>query len=330
MGTYAIDTIEPAFKKMKGLIFPLNLRRLIVLATIVILSKSPLRNNGSTLINILNNNEVYGFSPQSIADSQTITANYLGPIAILITLPLIIILLLLSYISNVFSFIFIETAITCKPQIKTKFSKNKDLGLSTFLFDIIISIMFVVGTFLIASPLIIIYLKTGTIATTFTPLMMLYAATAILAFIVLLFGLSIVSKLNYDFIMPKMFNKNIGVKDCWKCMLPKFKKEWLQTIGYLIIKFILASIAGFAILLLLIPALLIIAVIVMLFVGIGYMIGLFSAISTTTSIIIAAPFTIALLIISTYIITIFTLPVPVFFRYYSMEVLKKLDKTYKY
>ena len=113
-------------------------------------------------------------------------------------------------------------------------------------------------------------------------------------------------------------------------MLPIFKKEFLQVIGYFVIRYILAIVSGIVCILLIIPAMLIIITVGLLLATIGYLAGLFTTINAAAAIIISVPFMILFLIFTIYTIVIFTIPIPVFFRYYSMELLKQIDNTYKY
>ena len=336
MGIYAIDAATPAWEKMVKLLTsflkPFNLKKLILLATIIIFSKHPLRSISST--NSSRNHEANAYSPTDIDGTyiQAIT-NILGPLGFIIILPISIIILLINYISNVFSFMFIETLISGEPEIKKGFKKNKYLGFSTFMFDIAFSLIFIGGTVIISLPFIITYLNTGSFAfITENPAntWLIYGIVAILAVIALILIISAIMTLTYDFIMPKMFSKKMGVKECWRRMFPILKKEWLQTIGYLVIRQIFGIISGIlAIFLLIIPIITIILIAAIL--GImGYLIGLFTAIGTTASILIIIPFTIAFIIFSIYIIVIFMLPISIFFRYHSMETLKSFDKNYRY
>ena len=287
MTIYAIDSVTPAWEKMLKLIFPLKLKRLLILATIIILSKSPLNNNGSGILNIFTSNkDVHGYSPET---ANKVTESLLGPLSVIIILPIALLYLLICYITNVFSFIFIETVLTNKPQIKTKFKKNKILGFSTFLFDIVISIIFLGTIFLISAPILTTYLNTGNLEFIRSGIWIFYTIAAIVTFIILLFGLYLITSLTYDFIMPKMYAKKIGVKTAWKQMLPVFRKEWLQLIGYIVIKHILSIVSWTVAIILLIPAFIIIILTATILGGTAYLLGLFTTINTFISIIILTP-----------------------------------------
>ena len=324
MSLHAIDSIEPAANKTINLLFkPFNLKFWLKLALVAFLMGSGGGNFGNY------NTSGGDFNDANFGESfdnlNLWVMDNIGLIAVIIGI-LILIILLLWYVSVVMYFVFLESVIKSKVEIVAGFKRYMDKGFRVLLFEIAIVIAFLLCIIL---PVLIYYFIFGW---SFGAGFWIFFVFGIFALILLAILMMIISSFTIDFVVPYMY-KGRGVIGGWKHLVSILRKNIGQVIMYIIMKIILAiasAILGFIIaiivlLILAIPG----VIIVLLAMAIGAAVGISGICSGAmlpVCIAIAIIVLIATMLLIVYLMTLAMLPIPVFFRYYSLKFLTKIDE----
>lgn len=328
MAWHAIDSVEPAADRTANLLFkPFNLKFWLKLALVAFLMGS---GGGGMNFGSYNTGsgdfDDAGFG-ESLDNFNIWLTDNMGLIAVIIGI-LILIALLLWYISAVMYFVFLESVIKSKVEIIDGFKRYMSKGFWVFLFEIAFLAVFVLC---IAVPAIIYYLIFGI---SFGPGFWLFLVFGVFAVILLLFLMAIISSFTIDFVVPYMY-KGRGVIEGWKHLISILRKNPGQIIVYIIMKILLAIAAIIIGIIIAVVLLLILAIpgiiIVLLIIAVGAVAGLSGICSGSllpVCIAIAIIIFIALILVIGYLMTLATLPIPVFFRYYSLKFLMKIDEEF--
>lgn len=328
MAWHAIDSVEPAADRTANLLFtPFNLKFWLKLALVAFLMGSGGGGMNFGGYNTGGGDFNDGGFEESFDNLNIWIMNNIGFIAAVIGI-IILIALLLWYISTVMYFVFLESVIKSKVEIIDGFKRYTDKGFWVFLFEIAVLAVFILC---MAIPALIYYFIFGI---SFGPGLWLFLVFGVFAMILILIFMMIISSFTIDFVVPYMY-KGRGVIKGWKHLVSILRKNIGQIIFYMLMKVLLVIVAvilGFiiAIILLLILAIPGI-IIVFLAIAIGSAIGLSGICSGSllpVCIAVAIIIFIALILIIGYLMTLATLPIPVFFRYYSLKFLMKIDEEF--
>lgn len=324
---HAINVIEPSLEKTKKLLFkPFKAKLWLKLALVVFLIGWSASN--------------FNFSPMGEkSDSSEFSSKFQNTISIipfaviiLLALVLIAVVLFLVLISFVARFVFLESVLKNEVSILADLKKHFGKGTQVLLFGIGVGLVTSVLIFLMSLPAILVLSQGWQVKLI---ILLPYILVAILIFIPVILLLSIVSSFTTDFTIPLMLKSDNGVIKTWRRLLGLIKAKKMQFLVYILLKIVLKIIAGilgfiivliFLIVLALIIALPLVVLGIILFVIFGINpvnfipagFGLFMLV--VSGIILAI---LAILAVS-YAIIFITLPIPVFFRYYSVLFLEKI------
>lgn len=251
------------------------------------------------------------------------------PIIVVVLAILLIIGLVFAFIRAVCQFVFIDAVATGTIELIKGFKRNLEGGFSLFLFNLgltLIAILLVLGALL---PIMYLIFKgAGGLST----------IALVIAFIALVFGIMLfiwlISSLTTDFAIIFMHKEKKGVMDGWRRLWRLGKSNLKQFAVYMAVKIALAIASGIIVFIIALVVT-IIALILIIALGIGVaaiVIGGVVALGLNTTylywlLIPALIIAIAYFIVVGYFNVLITLPVPVFFRCYSILFLQRLDPT---
>ena len=265
------------------------------------------------------------------SDVMATIAPYLPYIIIGIAV-LLVIALVFSFIRAVCQFIFIESLSKGSVELVKGFRRNIDSGFNLFLFNLAFILATIAIIVLLAAPVIYIAVKNPE---GFTDIGMIAAVLAtVFAELCFIIPATIISSLTNDFAIAFVYSERRGILDGWQRLWALVKKNVKQFMVYLVVKFavgiiagIIAFMVGFIVMLL--------ALIFIIVIGLGAALvvaGIALALGISESALLwllipAAIIAIAYLILVSYGIVVLTLPIPVFFRYYSLLFLQRMEPT---
>lgn len=312
---YAVDALNESIDRTEKLLFkPFNLKLWLKIGLIVFL---------------LNVSQFAGQGAR-FTDMEKLGVEFTGEVIILLLAVMAVILfltLVLSFVEAVFSFVFIEALMEGRVEFVNGFKRNASRGLYLFLFRLVTSIIVLGG--------IVVLVAAGAFAA-ITINSELFTIAIILVGILLLIPIMIASglffSLTQDFVVPLMFYRNDGVVSGWRRLIGLLSSNLSQFIVYVIIKIAFGMIAG---IISLVIALLLFGIILVasLVIGGGSVLawlGLTAAAPSLESltvymVILGAILFVALLIAVQYTVGVITLPIEVFFRYYSLFFIQNID-----
>lgn len=263
-------------------------------------------------------------SPDTKAYEQAI--NYILSdttlIVVLIGVFLLVILmsLLFAYLRNVFSYVLIQALTSGDVHIIKPFIENLGRGFRLFIFTMAVGLLAFAVIICLLIPMIgsIIIGKMGG-----TALILAILVLALLLLIMIAFSIavSIFVGFTYDFVAPMVYFRGAGIIESWKWLWASIKKDWKQYGVYVIARWALELGVGILLMFIALPIALIF--IAALLVGITMAVAAAKASMILTVIIGVALFVLSAIFV--LILTAITMPVAVYFRYYSLDVLKQID-----
>jgi len=308
---HAVDSLDDAFDKTKNLLFkPFKLSLWVKLAIVVIIT-------GSSLVSS-------NFNLREGGELNFDIAQYVLIIVALLIL-FIIILVVIEFLSSVFNFVFIESVLEKKVEIRNGFKRNIRRGFSLFLFKLTVLAIFIGIIVLgVLAALLIVDRNISAIS------MLIIMITGFLTFLGIVLIFLLINLLTTDFVLPIMYLKNRGIVSGWIYLKDLIKSNLSQFIVYILIKFFLGIVASIVILIIslivYLPVIFLIIVMVVFF-GVYANINTLDILSTVSTPLIILIFIVGIIVFFglTYLITFITLPIPVFFRYYSIVFLNRID-----
>jgi|AGTN01.2.fsa_nt_gi hypothetical protein len=332
---HAFRPVGTAFEKTRKLLLePFNIGTWIKLAIITFfVGTGTSLNPGNSLRYSFNQGDLsnlnYNFS--HVLSDNVILALILIAVAVAIVLGL-----LLSYLRGVFSFILIDALTSGNVRIVKAFKENMGRGFKVFLFNVAVAIvsLIVVGAILVAMALAIFWATDngnllsgdGLNAISAAGLLVLIAAVilGLLAILVYAILIGLFVGFFYDFAVPLMFFKNMGLRqsvgEVWRLV----RRQPFEFFAYVIVRWALEiAIAVVMIMLYLF--------VLAIFVAIAVVIAIALAAAVKTNMILAVLFALALLIglLLLIIVSAFiSMPIQAFLRYYSLDFLKSFDPSY--
>lgn len=312
---HAIEALNEGIERTMGLLFkPFNLRLWLKIALVVFLTEFLSGSMGEfTRLGNLGDSDI----------------NFTGELVILIIVALAVILfisLVLQFISSVFSFVFIEALFENRIEFVEGFKRNINKGLSLFIFNFVvgfISLVFVLGLVLLG-----VFLGIKVNSLVFSIMLIVLGA---MFFIIYLLVLILVFSITNDFIVPLMHFKGLGIMNSWAKTLGLIETKLSQFLVYFVLKIAFGMIAGiieFFVGMCIFFVLLIIAIVlgggsVLAWLGLTALIPGLSQL-TIFMLLLAVVVIIIVSLIVSYIMVALTLPIPVFFRYYSILFIQRI------
>ena len=329
----AFDYISPSIDDVKKLLFPFSLGKWMKLGFVSLLAYSggnsgfntPKANFGGSNSSSMSRsmNDITGDAIKGTKDSLGILYYIVFPIILLF----IIFGFIMTYVTSVFSFIFIESLVKKEVLIKKSWQNCKSMGFSFFLFRVVIGLMVLGAIVLALLPLIIPLVQQGVTAyfENFSIWNIAWIIPIFILLILFIIIISIFTTLVYNFSMIHMYYKKIPAWASIKSTFSKMSKAKIPVFIFLLANFVI-SIASvfFAVILfliLLIPMLIIAIPFTLIFVWLIITFG------WTTSIIVGMVIvSILFLIFLIYVFSVIFLPMTTFSRYFSIRNYKELMK----
>lgn len=326
---WAFKPITTAFEKTKKLLLePFNAWTWLKLMIIVFFVGTGTSRLGSQFSNLGN----YRTSPSdTTAIDQTISSlpsNSTILAIILIAIVLIVLIaLIFAYLRNVFSFVLIKDLASGDVHVIKPMRENLGRGFRLFIFTLLAGILtlIVVLVFVgLAILAVLLAVKTGTSSATgiFTLILAIcLICLMILLMIVFSAVMGIFIGFTYDFVAPMVYFKGMGIVESWKWLWASIKKNWQQYGVYVISRWALEFAVGILSLIVILP-------VALIFIAILVAGGLLAAAIAKTSVAIAVLIGLVLLVVlALFIIAMMaiSMPVAVYFRYYSLDVLRQID-----
>jgi hypothetical protein len=267
-GATALDALSPAWENTKRILFdPFSLRKWFKLGLIAFLAQAMASGGANFNVRMPLNfptggpggpggpgglpaadferfwHEVLGWyhahGPQIIAGAVALVG--LG----------LILSLILTYVSSVFRFIFLESVITSETQIRESWVRNRAEGASFFLWRLAFGfVSLLIVALFVGGPAVAIYKAIGwrpggppptwsTIAGCFGLFML-----AMLMFVIALIIVGIVAALTRDFVLPLMYLRRIGVLEGWRQFWPILGAHKGGFLVYFLMKIVVTILAG--------------------------------------------------------------------------------------
>ncbi len=303
----AVDAVEESFDRTKELLLPLKLGFWLKLALVVVLVEGLSMGDSQNIVN-----EGGGLGPAAVAF-----------IAVMVAVALFI-GLIFSYVSAVMQFEYVNALVRKEIRLIAGFKRYAGEGLRLFLFQVGAGLVFVV--LLVAAALAGVFVAAAVNNNLFN-LALIVLGVILVIFSAIAFTLVMWSVT--EFVVPLVYAKGIGLLDGLREVKSLVEADFWQFIVYLGLKFLLGLVAGivvFAISFVFFLGLFGGAALV----GLGAYLGLSSFGSVgggvTAALIVTGVLTLMLLtLVVRYVVTCITLPVSVFFRYYGLVFLQRLN-----
>lgn len=323
----AFSLFTPAFERMQKILFPINFRYWLKLGFVSLFAVGGSIGGGG--------GSHGGFSPQNIplganTTTRNITgnaiANYSGKSALWGIVGALVLLasaigVAFTFISSIFSFIFIDALVKKGFTIRDGWKKYYNNGVSLFWFRIIVGFISFIITIVIFLPFLIHIFREGIITyltqTAFfsifidlLPYLIIFMVWwAIFAFFFMLV---------YDFALAEQYFHTQSTKSALKCIWRFVKQQKAETALYTLAKIVFnigaGVVAG-------IIGIIFILLSLLLGIAIFFLLAIFSKILAWTIVIIYA-------LIAIYFLIILLLPLRVFLRSFSLLAYEQLTKTH--
>jgi len=249
---------------------------------------------------------------------------------VLLILAVIAIVLILSYLRGVFSFVLIDALTSGQVHIIQYFKDNMGRGFKVFVFNVVMMVISLVCILsMLAVTLLTIFWIVGMTDSSTPRLGMIIAAVCILLFALLvILAFSILTGLIigffYDFAVPLMRFKNLSMTESIKQVIGLVRKEPVEFLVYVVLRWALEAVVGliFGIINLCVMA---------VFLALGILVILIAAAAAKISMWLLIPFILLILIgfaLMIIIMAVISMPIGVYFRYFSLDFLRSFDPAY--
>ena len=313
----AFDLVSVSISKTKERLFPFQFKEWLKLLVITILSSWAGINTGSANFNYSSNSQLTGELVGELgAKAKTFFREHLGFIGIMVLL-ISALGTLLTYIGSVFSFVLLEALLNKKSEFS--FRKNHAKGFSLFWFLLLVDVLTIAVLGALAYPYLHILFLGGALSAISTGYIV-FSITAAVAYILLLW---IVLLFFNDFVIPFMYMNDVSalyaLKQVWSYIL----KNKAATLVYFLSRLALnlgIAIVGVLIALASLIALLIAGAVVF---GIGFLLHKIIGLNLVFA-ILAAVVGVVFLLVFILGVSMLSLPLSVFGKYFSLFNFEKL------
>ncbi len=327
---YAADIISDCLNKTKALFFPIRRDYWLRMGLVSLFggcSGSSFGNGSSGGSGNSTKDSLVGTQTgltikQIVAQLNTKALDFLSQYGYIIGIVFFVfyaLSLLLSYINSVFIFVFIDGLVKKEIRIKKSFSENKPQGVSLFWLRFVLGLITILGLLAIFSPLLYSFFMND--LANFNLWLFIPIAIGLFVFLIVL---SVFIFLLYDFVVPIMYMQKYDYTRAWGYFTKIASAKKGEIFIYWLLKIVLSIGSGIISLLLLIPIIIVALVFVLL--GVGIFFGTKLIFGMTPAIVLTVIYGVIFLIFFIYAISVFFVPIPSFFRIYSIEMVKKLEE----
>lgn len=325
---WAFKPVTTAFDKAKKLLLsPFDVWTWIKLIVIMFFVGGASR-FGSQFTDVFNSGERMSSQTNYTNEVNNFLSNSnLVMIIIALVLLILVILIILAYLRNVFTFVFIKALATGDVHVIKPALDNLGRGFKLFVVSFLIAIFTLAVAFvllLVMIACVLIAIKSGLASASGLLIALLLALVFVVALVLLIafcVVMAVVIGFIYDFVAPTMFFQGMGAIQACKHVYGLVKKEWKQFGVYVLTRWILELFVGIFVGILSILVLLVYVALLVICVIIAIA-------AMKASVLIAALIGICIVIGTLVFIAIMLLiamPVSVYFRYFSLDMLKNAD-----
>jgi hypothetical protein len=328
---YAGDIISSCFTKTKELFFPIRKEYWIKMGLVSMTGGSDNGGNISNMFNGYNGNSGNNNTQSEInfrelvikfnSEALNFMASY-GYIVYSIIAIVYVICLIFSYITSIMNFVFIDGIINKEIKIRKSFSENKPIGSSLFVLRFYLGIIVLAGTLACLYPLILAFFKNR-----LADFNLWLLIPMIVGFIALSIILGIAGFIVNDFLIPLMHSKKCSYSVAFEHFKKISENKKGEIILYWLLKIALSIAAGLLSLIMIIPIILIGIIAILVGILLYYLLN--AALGQIVAIITLIALGIIVLLFLIFAVGILYVPVPVFFRIYSIEMVRKLEENMK-
>lgn len=325
---WAFKPVTTAFEKTKKLLLqPFDLWTWIKLIVIVFFvgGASRFSSQANNVFNYRTSGSdtyVYGQMIDRILTDSTLLMFLIG-----VVVAIVILALIFAYLRNVFSFVLIRALTTGDVHLIKPAKENLSRGFRLFIFTVLLGLLtLAVAVVLIVAMIVclVIAINTG-VASAGAILLVALLAMIILILLALLIAFSIVMSIvtgfTYDFVAPMMLFKGMGVMEAWRYLYALIKREWKQFGVYVLMRWVLELAIGIIVMIISLP-------VILVFIAL-FIVGVLMAVAAAkTSVLLAALVGLGILagvVLFVAILVVISMPVAIYLRYYSLDVLKTAD-----
>jgi len=333
----SFEQIAPCIEDPKKLLMPFSLRKWMKLGFIAMLGgNGGGGGGGGNNLNVTlpsgggdesGVNETVNSVTGSAVETAKDKAAAWGPVIGGIVFLLLMLIVVMSYIKSVFTFMFIECIDTRKVQIGKYWRKNQGLGTSFFLFKLLMTVIVLAIIALCTSPLWIQLAVQGwtEFSVNFGIGMIAWIILAVFFLVILLIPFAIFMMLVYNFTLLHMYYHKLPITPSLKATFKKMGQKKVEVLVFvlasMVIGIVLTIVAVLMVLILAIPFLL-----VGVPLGIGaYFLGLAVAWSIPF-IVVLVLFGLAFFIFFLWVFSICYLPFSTYSWYFSIRNYRLLMK----
>ncbi|MDD5681045.1 MAG: hypothetical protein PHI59_07370 [Candidatus Omnitrophica bacterium] len=241
------------------------------------------------------------------------------------------VLFMLMWVKANFAFVFIESVVKDDASFRVPFHRNKPQGNSYLMWNILFSVVVILTLCAITVPPLVNILKSGMLSgKTAFDIAKIFAIISpyIPVFIMSIFVLVLVSLIVVDFILPIMYRKKTCIVKAWSVFGGLLQKNLSDIVLYFLVKL------GLAVLTILISVVLVILGVILFLLagGIAWLLGWLVYLITpqavkATMIVVLIVAGVCILVSLVILFSLVFLPIPVFFRLFSMYVLGSMDES---
>ena len=309
---YALGEISGAVDRTKNLLWPFQwgiwLR--IALIALFISGGGGFNIPGSSF----NDASDTGIAPGSLPD---LGADTLG-IILFIAGVILLLALIWMFIGSILQFVFVDCLTSGQVLLTRTFKERSGKGLRLFLFNIGLTLVFL---FIIAVLALIFLLPMISGAPPGNAMAFGTVLLFVLLLLVLIIPFALIALITTDFVVPVMIRDDCGLIAAWRQVVRILTSGWKEGVVYVLAKFVLGIAAFILMAIVLLIAVLITAI---PFVILGFLLAVVFKGMNVMFLLLLIPF-VLLVVLEALLIDV---PIVTFFRYYSLQVLGKLDATY--
>jgi hypothetical protein len=298
MKSYATSIISPAYELTRKIILPFSWKTWILLAIITFFVGQA------------------GFNVPNLTIPDGNAPDFMSNLAVII-IPAIIVLALFAlvfmYLQSIFTFVLFDTIQQKKPTIRKSYNKFHQLGMSYFFYRL----------YMLAIAIGILAAFGGSAYLTYSASIAIPIVLVILGFLMLA-ALAVFDYLVANVVIVTMFDKKLHFLDAFKRSWPAIKNQVGEVLLYFVMRIVLGILSGIIALFVLFSFLIVVVMVAGILFLLGFALYTLSAQLLWPLIIIGILLAIPLLLALFLAVTIFTMPIPLYFGVYKLLFARKL------
>jgi hypothetical protein len=246
-----VEPVGPAIEQVKQILFkPFDLGKWFVIGFCAWLAYLGQGGGGGGGFNNIGNYNNSQSPSQAINQAMQYCRDHIilvGSLVLSFSIIFIAIALVLTWLSSRGQFMFLDCIVKNKAAVAQPWRDYKRQGNSLFLFRL--AMWFIGMISILPAIAMTVFFAFSIKSANDIVLPILLVATGITVIILIVMTMASIMTLVYDFIVPIMYMRNIGIRAAWKLFLPLFWQNfWKITLLYFLFKFVLGMAIGIMVL----------------------------------------------------------------------------------